>query len=148
MAALETAMTVVHVLFAVAWVGATVFLAAFLLPAVRSGRITMGLDAVQMLSRRVVQLSRVSFLVLLLTGGHLLGTIYGLDVGMIASTGRGQLVLAMGVLGVLLVGLVEAGGGRLRKGGEEALLPAERLFQAAAGVGLLLFVVAALIGAA
>lgn len=146
MAALETAMTVVHVVFAAAWVGGTVFLAAFVFPAARRGRLGLTADALDGLTRRFVMLSRVSFVVLLLTGGHLLGTLYGLDLGMIAATGRGQLVLAMGVLGVVLVGLVEAGGARLRKAGEAGLPAAERLFQAAAAVGLLLFVIAGVLG--
>lgn len=109
MALLDTAMVSIHLLFAGLWTGGVVFAAGAVLPAARDGALSAG--AVDRLTGRLVLLSRVSSIVLLLTGGQMAGA--GYTVGTLTGSGRGHLVLAMVVLWFLLAALVEVGTRRL-----------------------------------
>jgi uncharacterized membrane protein len=115
MTSVTTAVVTVHLGIAALWTGAVVFFAWSLLDRALSG----GIDAAPLgvITGRLVWLSRASALVLLLTGGHLAGTLYTAD--RLTGTGRGHLVLAMVALWLVLAALVEVGAGRLRAGTDE-----------------------------
>jgi len=66
---------------------------------------------------KLVWVSRASALVLFVTGGHLAGTLYTVE--SLTGTGRGNLVLAMLALWLVLAGLVEVGAGRIQDGTDE-----------------------------
>jgi hypothetical protein len=66
---------------------------------------------------KLVWVSRASALVLFVTGGHLAGTLYTVE--SLTGTGRGNLVLAMLGLWLVLAGLVEVGAGRIQDGTDE-----------------------------
>jgi len=140
MALLDTAMVTIHLLFAGLWTGGVVFVAAAVLPAARDGSLSAG--ALDLLSGRLVLLTRLSALVLLLTGGHMAGT--GYTVGTLTGSGGGHLVLSMVVLWFLLAVLVEVGNRKLRGVGSDdgvvAAAAARPYFLAAAAVALLLLV--------
>jgi len=112
MATIDTATNAIHLLFAGLWAGSVVFVARAVVPAARDG----DLDATPLrgLIGTFRTWSRVSALVLFLTGGHLAGTRYTAET-LLGST-RGYLVVAMVVLWVVLAGLVEMGSGRLVDG--------------------------------
>ncbi|MFD1632564.1 CopD family protein [Haloplanus ruber] len=140
MATIDTAINAIHLLFAGLWAGSVLFLARGLLPAARDG----DFDAAPLRSLigRFRTWSRVSSLVLLLTGGHLAGTRYTAE--SLLGSPRGYLVVAMVVLWFGMSGLIEVGSGRLvdgldeRKVREPARAATPFLTAAAvAGVGLL-----------
>jgi len=66
---------------------------------------------------KLAWVSRASALVLFVTGGHLAGTLYTVE--SLTGTGRGNLVLAMLALWLVLAGLVEVGAGRIQDGTDE-----------------------------
>lgn len=139
----DLASNVLHVLFAGLWTGAVVFVTWSVLPLARDGDVQPG--PVASIVGRLRNLSRLSALVLLLTGGHMAGTGYEFS-GLIETT-RGNLVLAMVALWLVLIVLVEVAGGRFASGLDAGKLrePARnvtRLFQLAAVVALGLLVVA------
>lgn len=148
MALLDVAMAVLHLLFAGVWTGSVVFVALWVLPLARAGDVRP--DPLASMVARLRSVSRWSALVLLATGGHMAGSRYTGDT--LLGTTSGNLVLAMVALWLVLVGLVEVGGGRLSRGLDEGKLreparDATRLFRAAAAVaGLLLVVAGALAG--
>ncbi|WP_435067450.1 transporter [Haloplanus sp. C73] len=115
MATIDTAINAIHLLFAGLWAGSVLFVARVVIPAARDGN----LDATPL--REMVGTlrtwTRVSSVVLFLTGGHLAGTRYTAET-LLGST-RGYLVIAMVVLWLLLTGLVEMGSGRLVRGLDE-----------------------------
>jgi putative copper export protein len=134
---MSTATTVsqmLHLIFAALWTGSVLFVVGGVLPVARS-------DAGRRVVERLAWLSRASAAVLLLTGGHLAGTLYTGET--LTGTGRGHLVLGMTALWLVLIGLVEAGNARTDAGGVGP--GATRLFQAAGGVAALLLVVAGLL---
>lgn len=104
-----TALRTVHLIFAAAWVGSVLFVTFGLLPVARDG----DLDAAptQRILIRLINLSRICALVLLLTGGHLLMTVYGLD-GMTATL-AGHLVVGMVGLWIALIGVIEVSVARM-----------------------------------
>lgn len=115
MATVDTAINAIHLLFAGLWAGSVLFVARAVVPVARDG----GLDATP-LRKLVGQFrtwSRVSSLVLFLTGGHLAGTRYTAE--RLLGTTNGYLVVAMVVLWFVLTGLVEVGSGRLVDGLDE-----------------------------
>ena len=143
MALVDTALATVHLLVGAFWVGSVAFFAGVVLPNARGG----GLDAAPLESMvaSLTRWSRVASVVLLVTGGHLAAT--GYTVETLASTANGNLVVAMVVLWLVLTGLVEAGGSRLRDGlsrkkVREPAATALRLYRGAAVVGALLLVTA------
>ncbi|WP_251329283.1 CopD family protein [Haloplanus pelagicus] len=115
MATIDTAINAIHLSFAGLWAGSVLFVAWGLLPAARDGN----LDATPLRSLigRFRTGSRVSSLVLFLTGGHLAGTRYTAQ-SLLGST-RGYLVVAMVLLWLAMTGLIEVGSGRLVDGLDE-----------------------------
>ncbi|MFB6148910.1 MAG: CopD family protein [Halobacteriales archaeon] len=142
MVAIGTAMYAVHLLFAGLWAGGVAFVAWAILPAAKNG--TLNARPLEAIAGKLTTLSRVSALVLLLTGGHLAMTVYGTTA--LLGSRRGHLVLSMVVLWFALTGLVEVGTSRLTEGTQRDKVrsPAsdsQRFFQAAAVIGILLLVV-------
>lgn len=143
---LYSAMEFSHLVFAAVWAGSVVFVAWGVLPAVANGSISAG--SLKSISRRLVLLSRVSAVVLLVSGG-LMASRYG---DAIASTTPGYLVLAMTVLWLLLIGFVELAGRTLFEAlddGEvrDAVGASRGRFRTAGVVALLLLVDAGLLSA-
>ena len=103
----------VHLIFAGIWAGSVFYVAFVVLPLARDGAFntTKPLEAI---SGKLTTISRVSALVLLLSGGHLAGQRYTSKT-LFEST-NGHLVLGMVVLWALLAGLVEIGAKRLETG--------------------------------
>lgn len=134
----------VHLIFAAIWAGSVFYVAFVVLPLARDGAFntTKPLEGI---SGKLTTISRVSALVLLLTGGHLAGTRYTAE--SLVETINGQLVLAMLVLWLVLAALVEIGAKRFEAGlnGKKLREPAADalgLFRAAAAVAIALLVVA------
>jgi uncharacterized membrane protein len=143
MALVDTALATVHLLVGALWVGSVGFFAAVVLPTARSGGLNAG--PLESMESALTRWSRVAAAVMLASGGHLAAT--GYTFGTLASTTNGNLVVAMVVLWLALIGLVEVGGSRLRDGvGQkkvrEPAAAALGLYRGAAVVGVLLFVTA------
>lgn len=137
---------VVHILFAAVWTGAVLFMTYGVLPVARAGDIET--DPLADITSRLLTLSRLSALVLFLTGGHLAGRLYTAE--SLTSSTRGYLVIGMVVLWLALAVLVEVGTNRISEGLRERKLraPARKsrpFFLAAAAVALLLLVDAGLL---
>lgn len=148
MTVVDSVMQVVHVLFAGLWTGSVLFVVGAVLPASAAGSISSA--AMETISTRLSWLTRISAVVFVATGGHLAGTGYTAE--SLIGTGRGQLVVAMLVLWLVLTGLVEIGCKRL--GGSAAAANVDTavdttrpVFLAAGGVALLLLVDAGLLAA-
>jgi hypothetical protein len=111
-------------LFAAVWTGSVLFMTYGILPVARAGDIDT--DPFADITSRLLTLSRVSALVLFLTGGHLAGVLYTVE-SLTGST-RGYLVIAMLVLWLALAGLVEVGTSRISDGLRERKVrtPAEK----------------------
>lgn len=140
----------VHVLVGAVWVGALAFTVGGVLPLARAGRLNA--DPLGTIAGRLRTLTRLSAVLLVVTGGHLLVTEGYLGEKLVAS-GDGHLVIAMVALWLVATGLTEAGLARLidGAGADKVRAPARRatrLLQAA-GVcgGLVLLTAAALAGA-
>ncbi len=141
-----SAMAFFHIVFAALWTGSVVFLAWGVLPVARNG--TIESTAIRTIVSRLVTLSRVSAVVLLLSGG-LLSSSYG---GTLMSTTSGYLVLGMIALWFLLIGFVEMAArtltdGLVDAGVGKAVTDASGRFRAAGVVALLLLVDAGLLTA-
>lgn len=148
MSTVDAAVQTVHLSVATLWVGSVLFLTLVVLPVARAG----GVDAAPL--ERIVErsrtISRVSGLLVLLTGARLTGV--GYTVETLASTTRGHLVLAMAVLWLLVALLVEVGVVRLDDGLREKRVRAPareglRWFRLATLVALALFVDVGLLAA-
>ncbi|WP_339105773.1 copper resistance protein CopD [Haloterrigena salinisoli] len=133
----------IHLIFAGIWAGSVFYVAFVVLPLARDGAFntTKPLEAI---SGKLTTISRVSALVLLLSGGHLAGHRYTSET--LFETTNGHLVLAMVVLWALLAGLVEVGAKRLETGlnGKKLREPAANalpLYRAGAVVAVALLVV-------
>lgn len=144
--AIDSLMWTVHVLFAGLWTGSVLFVAAAILPPALAGDIAP--ELLGQIADRLRTFTRVSALLLFLSGGHLAGTLYTVET--LTGTGRGHLVLTMLVLWFLLVGLVEVGVSKLSSGLEKGKLrepvrDAKWFVYGAAVVALLLLVDAGLL---
>ncbi|QSX00257.1 copper resistance protein CopD [Haloterrigena alkaliphila] len=133
----------VHLIFAGIWAGSVFYVAFVVLPLARDGAFntTKPLEAI---SGKLTTISRVSALLLLLSGGHLAGSRYTAD-GLFGTT-DGHLVLGMVALWAILAALVEIGAKRLEAGlnGKKLREPAGDalpLYRAAAVVAVALLVV-------
>lgn len=134
----------VHLLFAAIWAGSVFYVAFVVLPLARDGAFNTTAP-LERISGTLTTISRVSALVLLLSGGHLAGTRYTAD--SLVGTTNGQLVIVMVALWLAFAGLVEVGAKRFETGlnGKKLREPAADalpLYRAAAIVGLTLLVVA------
>lgn len=146
MALLDTVMQTVHVVFAGLWTGAVILFTLGVLPSGVSGDIRPA--PLERVTSRLTTLSRVSALLLFVTGGHLAGTLYTFE-GLLSGY-RGHLVLAMTFLWLVMAALVEVGAARMRSGLDEEKVrtpatDARPFYQAAALVAGLLLVVAGLL---
>ncbi len=145
---LETAVVVAHLLFAGLWTGSVVFVAVAVVPLASGGGMTSAVrDAIL---GQFVMTSRVSALVLFLTGGHMAASAF--TFGSLTGSTRGRLVLVMLALWFVMAGLVEVGARRLRDDlaeGNDASSArrARRLLQAAAVVAGLVLIDAGLLAA-
>ncbi|WP_247002780.1 copper resistance protein CopD [Halosolutus gelatinilyticus] len=133
----------VHLIFAAIWAGSVFYVAFVVLPIARDGAFN-STKPLERISSALTTISRVSALVLLLTGGHLAGTRYTAD-GLVGTT-NGRLVLAMVALWFTFAALVEIGAKRLDGGltGKKLREPAATalpFYRAAAAVGVALLVV-------
>jgi uncharacterized membrane protein len=147
MSAIDTAMTVIHLLVGATWVGAVAFVAGVVLPAARDGKLNA--QPVESMLGSLTTWSRVAAVLLLVTGSHLLFTTYSIDA--LLGSSRGHLVVTMVVLWLALTGLVEVGRSKLVDGLQERRVRAPARdglpwFRAAAAVGVALLVVAGLLG--
>ncbi|PSQ15677.1 hypothetical protein BRD00_13530 [Halobacteriales archaeon QS_8_69_26] len=111
MSLVESAIRTVHLVFAAAWVGGVLFVTLAVLPLAREAELDP--DPVSAMTGRLVWISRISALVLLLTGGHMAAAGYTAD-GLLETT-AGNLVLGMVVLWLGLAGLVEVASSRMRE---------------------------------
>ena len=141
MSTVDTVVAATHLLFAGIWTGSVVYFALSILPVAARGN----LDATPLssLAGSLRRVSRVSALLLFLTGGHMAGTQYTVD-SLLGST-PGWFVLCMLGLWFVLAGLVEVGTGKVIDGTDqrkvrEPARAAKRVFQAAALVAGLLLV--------
>jgi len=107
--AVSTAVRTVHLVFAATWVGSVLFVTFGVLPLARDGELDA--DPTRRILVRLTNVSRLCALVLLLTGGHMAATAYGVD-GLTGTT-AGYLVVAMVVLWLALAGLIEVAAARM-----------------------------------
>ena len=142
---------IAHLLFAAVWAGSVFYVAFVVLPLARDGAFN-STKPLEVISGKLTTISRVSSLVLFISGSHLAGRLYTVGGGGPDLFGsiNGQLVLLMVVLWLVLTALVEIGAKRLESGlnGKKLREPAHDalpLFQAAAVAAIALLVVAGLI---
>jgi len=139
---------VLHSLFAGLWAGSVLFVVLAVLPMAREG----GLNAAPLRSvaGTLTRLSRVSALVLVLTGAQM--AVAGYTTNSLTGTTGGYLVVSMVGLWAVLAGVVEVGTSRLRDGTErdkvrEPAREAKRVFLVAALTAVLLLAVSGLVSA-
>jgi len=143
MALADALSSVVHLLFAGFWTGSVIFVTYGVLPVARAGDINA--TPLSTITGKLTTVSRLSSVLLLLTGGHMAGTLYTVE--SLTGSPRGHLVLSMVALWLVLTALVEVGASRLTDGTEadKVRAPARnatRVMQAATVVAVLLLVVA------
>jgi putative copper export protein len=144
----EVTSYVLHSLFAGLWAGSVLFVVLAVLPMAREGELNA--SPLRSLAGTLTWVSRVSALVLLLTGSQMAAARYTGD--SLAGTTGGRLVIGMVALWLVLAGTVEVGTSRLRDGTErdkvrEPAREARRLFSLAGVTATLLLVVAGLLSA-
>lgn len=143
-APLQTALTaayVFHTLFAGLWVGAVVLTAWKVIPLAKDGDVSP--ELLGGVTSGVSTLTRVGAVVFVATGGHMAATVYGTE-GLFMPP-RGHVVLTMLALWVVMTGLVEVGGSKIRSALEQgkvrtAARDADAFLKVAAVVGLVLLV--------
>ena len=110
----DTAMYTIHAGFSARWVGAVLCVAAVVLPLAMDGDLSP--DAFGSIVSTLRWATRISALLLFLSGGHLAGTQY--TVGSLTGTTSGYLVLTMLALWFGLAALVEVGSGKAMRGAD------------------------------
>ena len=108
----DTAMYTVHTAFAALWSGSVLFVIAAVLPLAMDADISPA--AFGSVVSKLQWVTRVSALLMLLTGGHLAGT--GYTVESLTGSPRGYLVLTMVALWLGLAATVEVGSARAQRG--------------------------------
>ncbi|SHH22120.1 transporter [Halobaculum gomorrense] len=141
MQAALTAAYVFHTLFAGLWVGAVVLTAWKVLPLAKDGDVTP--ELLGGVAAGVSLITRIGAVVFVATGGHMAATVYGAE-GLFAPP-RGHVVLTMLTLWLVMTGLVEVGGSKIRSALDEgkvrtAARDAGTFYNAAAVVGFVLLV--------
>jgi uncharacterized membrane protein len=135
----------IHTIFAALWTGGTLMVAGAVIPAARSELLST--EGLTLITRRFWYLTVGSVLLLLFSGGHLAGTLYTAET--LQSTGRGNLVLAMVGLWLVLAVVLFFGFRRLASNQpESAVAPATKArpwFLGASVVSIALLVVAGLL---
>ena len=145
---IEVAAWVTHSVFAGLWTGSVLFLTFAVLPLARDG--TMKAGPLASITGKLTTVSRVSALLLLITGGHMAAQRYTSET--LVETQAGWLVLSMVALWFLLMAVVEVGSKKVTAGTDQGKLrePARNarpFFLAASVLALLLLVNAGLISA-
>lgn len=146
MSLIDVVMNGIHLGFAGLWIGSVIFVTVAILPVAREGAFNAA--PLETVAGRLQWISRISVLLLFVSGGHLAGTRYTAE--SLFGTQQGYLVLAMVGLWFVLAALVEIGSKRLSTGlaGKKVRTPAREArpyFLAGSVVGALLFVVAGLL---
>jgi len=136
----------IHTIFAALWTGGTLVVAGAVVPAARSELLSM--EGLTLIARRFRHLTTASFLLLLLSGGHLAGTLYTGET--LQTTSRGNLVLTMVGLWlvlaiVLFFGLRRLSGGESEQSAAAPATKARPWFLGASVVSIVLLVVAGLL---
>ena len=131
-----------HLIFAAIWAGSVFYVAFVVLPLARDGEFN-STAPLEVISGKLTTITRVSALVLLLTGVYLGWTFYTVD--SLIETTNGQFVIAKVVLWLVLSGLVEVGASRFESGlnGKKLREPAANvlgLYRLAAVVAIALLV--------
>lgn len=133
--------TITHMVFAGVWTGSVIFVSLGVLPFHGTGLVSR--EALGRIVERERWVTRISALVLLITGGPLTSSQYSIS-KLIGST-RGYAVLAMIVLWVVLVTLIETAGSQVHESGGKATreIPEQTqwLFDVAALSAVLLLIV-------
>jgi hypothetical protein len=111
----DTAMYTIHTAFAALWSGSVLFVVAAVLPLAMDGELEP--DAFGSVVSKLQWVTRVSALLMLVSGGHLAGT--GYTVGSLTGMTRGYLVLVMVALWLGLAAAVEIGSARAQRGIDE-----------------------------
>jgi uncharacterized membrane protein len=142
---LDVAMTI-HTVFAALWTGGTLVVAGAVVPAARNEM--LGREGLALIARRFWYLTVASIFLLLFSGGHLAGTLYTAET--LQTTGRGNLVLAMVGLWLVLAVILFFGFRRLTGGPPEKTAVATATnarpwFLGASVVSIALLVVAGLL---
>lgn len=143
---LHAAMAFFHIIFAAVWTGSVVFVTWGVLPVARTG--SVGAGPLEAIVTRLRTLSRVSAVVLLVSGGLLAGS-YG---AAMMQTTAGYLVLGMIVLWLLLIGFIEMAAKTVldvlrQSNSDQAIAKSAGRFRAAGIVAVLLLVDAGLLAA-
>jgi uncharacterized membrane protein len=111
----DTAMYTIHGAFAALWTGSVLFVAAVVLPLAMDGELSP--EAFGVVVSKLQWITRISALLLLVSGGHLAGTLYTVE--SLTGSGSGSLVLAMVALWLGLAAVVEIGSARANRGIEQ-----------------------------
>ena len=108
----NTAMYTIHGAFAALWAGSVLFVALAVLPLARDGDLTPA--AFGSVVNKLRWVTRISALLLLVTGGHLAGVLYTAET--LTGTGNGHLVLTMLALWLGLAAVIEIGSAKAQRG--------------------------------
>ena len=143
----DTAMYTVHTAFAALWSGSVLFVVAAVLPLAMDADVSP--EAFGNVVSKLQWVTRVSALLMLLTGGHLAGT--GYTVESLTGSPRGYLVLTMVALWLGLAATVEVGSARAQRGVDDRKIreparDARPFYLAAAVLAVGLLVVSGLLG--
>lgn len=143
----DTAMYTVHTAFSALWAGSVLFVAAAVLPLAMDGDLSPA--AFGSVVSKLRWVTRISALLLLLTGGHLAGTLY--DSATLTGTTSGYLVLTMLALWFGLAAVIEIGSARASRGVEEKKIreparEARPFYYAGVALAVGLLVVSGLLG--
>lgn len=146
MSIIDTVMQTTHVVFAGLWTGSVILFTLAVLPSGVTGDIRP--EPLSAVTSKLTTLSRVSALLLFVTGGHLAGNYYTVET--LTGSTPGYLVLAMLGLWLVMTGLIEVGGSKMRDGldADKVRTPArdaKPFYQGAAVLAALLLVDAGLL---
>lgn len=138
----------VHMLFAAAWTGAVLFFSWAVLPLGLDG--TLAPEVLGAATGKLTTVTRVSAVVLFLTGGHQAGRLYEIET--LTGSQLGHLVILMLALWLVLTALVEVGASKVRAGVDASKVRtpaanARPFFLAASVVAVLLLLDAGVIAA-
>lgn len=143
----ETAVYTVHTAFAALWAGSVLFVVAAVHPLAMDGDLSP--DAYGRVVSNLRTVTRISALLMLVTGGHLAGT--GYSAADLTGSTTGNLVLVMVALWLGLAAAIEVGSARALRGVDrrkirEPARNARPFYLAAALLAVGLLVVAGLLG--
>ena len=143
MAIIDTAFSMLHVLFAGIWAGTTVFYAWRIHPLLVDG--DLGVTSAMSITTGLRWLTRIGAVVFVVTGGHMAGT--GYQDGRLFSDPMGHAVLGMLALWLVVTGLLEVSIGKIQDAlGEGKIQTAGREAQTLVRVAATFSVVLLLLG--